>query len=176
MAAVGDRNEPQMAVNNEPPACTVEQLVGHSGAHQPGGWVIATNETRPSYGCSCPYFKARYFCPHLSEKQHHYVWQPHSVAGGECTPTAVTLLMEDLFPPGFTTFIFGNSHLRQPMEALMCQFSDQIVTRNASVMTSSGESKQQLIGLDEQCRGFSHQGHDDLLNKCFDAQTSFLLR
>ncbi|CAM9315731.1 unnamed protein product [Sphacelaria rigidula] len=161
--------------NGEPPPCTVTQLVGHAGPGQPGGWIRGTDEVRPSYDCSCPYYKARYFCPHLPEERHSYVWQPHAVAGGECTPTRMETIMEDVFPPGYTVFVFGNSHTRQPVEALLCQFADQVVSRNCSARTDFQDSteKRKMIGLDEQCRGYDPIMKQQLVNhNCFDTKAS----
>lgn len=47
------------------PACTVEQLLpvqAPDDGQTEGGWVMHTGEARPSYDCSCAYFKARQVC------------------------------------------------------------------------------------------------------------------
>lgn len=46
-------------------ACTVEQLLpvqAPDGDWTEGGWSTNTDEARPVYDCSCPYYKARQVC------------------------------------------------------------------------------------------------------------------
>ena len=95
----------------------------------------------------------------------HSVWRPHAVASGKCKAATVEHLQQNLLPDGYTVLAVANSHVRQVVEALMCQFSDQVVSRNITMAhtTDPPGERQEIIGPDRQCRGTSTWGGPMLL-------------
>lgn len=105
------------------------------------------------------------------------MWKPPEAVRGHCRVIPVETLNEDLFPPSYTIFVYANSHVRQAVESLFCQFSDQVVKRNVNVFTKPPASVQKIIGLDEQCRGLSPVGVQELRDhNCVDPGSSLAFK
>ncbi|CAM9224832.1 unnamed protein product [Scytosiphon promiscuus] len=110
--------------------CTVDELLPLA---LDGGETFSSewSEDRvadPLYGCDCAHSRARYFCPHLGDDGYQ-IWAPRAVSDGTCSSMTASQLAEAPFPPGFKVLVYGNSHLRQVVESMMCFFHEHISTK-----------------------------------------------
>ncbi|CAN0123542.1 unnamed protein product [Ectocarpus fasciculatus] len=139
-------------------ACTVDDLVpphahdkegGGGGADLSGMWDKSTMVARP-FDCTCRTLKASYFCPNLGTGGY-----PKWNTSGECKRRERSALQNEPLPPGFRMLIYGNSHLRQVLEGIVCAYSSSIRSRRLRVVVD-GESflAQEDVLVDEglQCR------------------------
>ena len=105
--------------------CTDVQLTNMSGR-----WVPLD---QPRYGGRCPWMKARYNCEGLNYRHLRFV--PTKVEQGECTLPPYTPIsaararmarLPDRPPGPVTMVVLGDSHVRQHVHALGCQFAHQV--------------------------------------------------
>ncbi|CAM9862282.1 unnamed protein product [Discosporangium mesarthrocarpum] len=131
-----------------PRMCTVEEILPFPGR---GEWKDAPVGT-PSFNCSCPHYKGRYFCPHAEEFLK--VWETVAVNNTGCTVIDRSSLAENPLPP-FTTVLFvGNSHMRQTVESILCLAAESV--REREMMLFFGDNKPQRrhsVTPMSQCRG-----------------------
>lgn len=116
--------------NTENRECLVEELLPlavSEGESSSSEW----SEERvvdPLYGCDCAYYRARYFCPNLGNDGYP-AWVPHAVSNGTCDSVTLSQLLEAPLPPDFKVLVYGNSHLRQVVESIMCVFHERVSTK-----------------------------------------------
>uniref|UniRef100_A0A6V1L833 Uncharacterized protein n=1 Tax=Heterosigma akashiwo TaxID=2829 RepID=A0A6V1L833_HETAK len=133
------------------PICTGNQLIE-------GRWICDATfpwYQKPTYSlCSCPHAKGRYHC-HGKDLQAYFL--PTAIEKGLCRWHTVEYLKENPLPAGSKTLLFGNSYLRQLMEAVLCMFSDSIASKEV-VLQEEGITRQRgkypmvEVGQTE-CRG-----------------------
>ncbi|CAM9543448.1 unnamed protein product [Discosporangium mesarthrocarpum] len=133
---------------DSPRMCTVEELLPFRGK---GQW-FDTTETTPSFNCTCPYYKARYYCPHAQEFRK--IWEPYVVRRGTCSAIDRDSLVVNPLPPYASVLFVGNSHMRQIVESILCLATESI--REREVMLFLGDNKPQRrhpVAVSRQCRG-----------------------
>ncbi|CAM9162932.1 unnamed protein product [Scytosiphon promiscuus] len=139
-------------------ACTVDDLIPNGGGGDDDGdlsdlWDHSTLVT-PPFDCTCATLKASYHCPHLGTEGYPK-WNPRLVAHGICKPKSKSDLKHEPFPPDFKVLFYGNSHLRQVLEGIVCAYSSTIVSRRLNIVdTTHTPPREMNIAVDPglQCR------------------------
>lgn len=108
--------------------------------------------TEQLYDCTCATMKARYFCPTQIDASYP-TWEPRAVSNGECGIKRREDLVGAPLPPNSKILLYGNSHLRQVMEAIMCIYEDHIESK---VVTLGPSWVDTPVARDMQCRGCSY--------------------
>lgn len=115
---------------NESRKCTADELLPlalSEGEPFSSEWSD-DRAVNPLYGCDCPHYRARYFCPDLGNDGYQK-WVPRAVADGTCHSMTPSQLAEVPLPPNFKVLAYGNSHLRQVIESMMCIFQEHVSTK-----------------------------------------------
>lgn len=154
--------------------CTANDLLPGFGRDYVNGWVHAKSSGDiptaglPTYNCTCPYMKAGYFCPHSTLDYPR--WDPPAVTDGKCDAVADRLLASEPFPPNTNVLFYGNSHMRQVVESIVCMYNPALMERRACTQSmnpiffkpSSNEKYKgsyRKVGLTRQCKGFYGEGY-----------------
>ncbi|CBJ26872.1 hypothetical protein Esi_0048_0094 [Ectocarpus siliculosus] len=147
-------------------ACTVDDLVPPHGHYEDGGGGDGGDDlsgmwdkssmVAPPFDCTCSgsgragrALNASYFCPNLGTGGY-----PKWSTSGGCERRERSALQNEPLPPGFRVLFYGNSHLRQVVEGIVCAYSSSIRSRCLRVVVD-GESLAQedtLVDEDLQCR------------------------
>lgn len=120
----------------------------------------------PPYGCDCSFFRARYFCPDLGDEGYP-AWVPRSVSQGSCKDIPRPDLQKDPLPPNSRVLFYGNSHLRQVIEGMMCMFKDKVETKYVRYYgegTADRADNEREVSGDSVCRGCVPSDRDVLLD------------
>lgn len=100
------------------------------------------------YDCTCATMKSRYFCPNLNGKTYNK-WVPDSISKDECY-SEIPEQGNSPFPEMSNIYFYGNSHLRQLVESLMCIYED-----NLKYKIMNGKT----LSPDTQCRACLTKAH-----------------
>ncbi|CAN0539569.1 unnamed protein product, partial [Ectocarpus sp. 12 AP-2014] len=140
-------------------ACTVDDLVpphghyedagGGDGGDDLSGMWDKSSMVAPPFDCTCGTLKASYFCPNLGTGGY-----PKWNTSGACERRPRSALQNEPLPPGFRVLFYGNSHLRQVVEGIVCAYSTSIRSRCLRVVVDGGSLAQEDALVDEglQCR------------------------
>ncbi|CAN0475847.1 unnamed protein product, partial [Laminaria digitata] len=100
-------------------------------------------------------------------------WTPKAVSNGTCKPVSRDLFKTDPLPPNFKMLFYGNSHLRQVVEGIVCMYSKSVENRTVILIDDASQTSEDvMVGPDIQCRGCA--GHkrsmlEELVSHgCFD--------
>ncbi|CAN0140993.1 unnamed protein product, partial [Pylaiella littoralis] len=157
---VGPSLEGEVSESNRR-ACTVEDLMppddvdgdGYDYEDIHGQWSGGNDSVvTPPFDCTCSTLKASYFCPNLGTDGYP-VWNPRAVSSGECSVRGRSALADEPFPPGFKVLFYGNSHLRQVLESIVCAHAPAIRNRWVTISVSATERTTVLVDADRPCRG-----------------------
>lgn len=131
-------------------------------------WSVELSEF--PYGCDCPFFRGRYYCPSMHSKGYPK-WVPQSLSNGECKSVDDETLLEGPLPANFKVFVYGNSHLRQVVESMMCLFKEKVITKRVEFYEEGGSTNgSTIVAGDTVCRGCRAPDRDVLIeNKCMDS-------
>ncbi|CAN0042970.1 unnamed protein product [Ectocarpus sp. 13 AM-2016] len=162
-------------------ACTVDDLVPTHGHYEDGGgsdggddlsgmWDTSSM-VAPPFDCTCGTLKASYFCPNLGTGGY-----PKWNTSGGCERRQRSALQNEPLPPGFRVLFYGNSHLRQVVEGIVCAYSSSIRSRCLRMVVDRESLAQEDTLVDEglQCRSCvnSHKLRRTLLeHKCISDES-----
>eukprot|EP00903_Cladosiphon_okamuranus_P014839 g13740.t1 len=119
-------------------ACGVGDLIPPNGEDISDSWDTESLVS-PPFDCTCTTLKASYHCPNLG-KDGYPKWNPPTVSSGFCEPKDMETLEQAPFPPGFKVLFFGNSHIRQVVQSILCTFPGVIRTRWLTLQGSSSDA------------------------------------
>lgn len=102
----------------------------------------------PLYDCTCATMKSRYFCPNLNGKTYNK-WVPDSISKNECY-SEIPEQGDSPLPEMSNIYFYGNSHMRQPVESLMCIYEDNLTYKIMNNKTLSPHT---------QCRDCLRKAH-----------------
>eukprot|EP00903_Cladosiphon_okamuranus_P014838 g13739.t1 len=133
-------------------SCAVDDLVPPHDQDISDMWDKGTL-VPPSFDCTCKTLKASYHCPNLGTDGYPQ-WMPRQESSGACKSKTKKALELDPLPPGSKVLLYGNSHVRQVVEGIVCAYSDVIGSRKGSLFdVASGErAEAKPIDPDRQCR------------------------
>ena len=169
---------PEGVVNqvSDRPWCTVDQLLPRElpeGVGASPEW--STYEVDHPYGCDCSFFRARYYCP-SDENTGYREWIPRSISERTCRSVSHSDLIRGPLPPDFKVLIYGNSHIRQVIEGMMCMFKDRVVTKRVRYYLQAmygRETDEPTVSGDTVCRGCGRLDRDVLVDHgCMDEKLS----
>eukprot|EP00752_Nemacystus_decipiens_P012752 g11292.t2 len=146
-------------------SCTVDELLPHSTSVADAlssEWSKQNTDIDP-YGCDCSFTRARYYCPSREPNQGYPQWEPRAVSEGVCNSVTRRQLSDAPLPPGFKVLVYGNSHLRQVVEALMCMFPGNVQEKKVSYSGVSKEGRRKVRG-DAACRYSSDEDWTTLVD------------
>eukprot|EP00752_Nemacystus_decipiens_P014381 g12791.t1 len=154
----GHDNQPILEIeavveSNSTVACTVDDLVPPHDEDVSNMWDMETL-VPPSFDCTCRTLKASYHCPNLGTGGYPQ-WMPRQESSGACKSKPTETLEKEPLPPGFKVLFYGNSHLRQVVEGIVCAYSSLIRSRKLLVYDfpdGQSASKMEAVGPDRQCR------------------------
>eukprot|EP00752_Nemacystus_decipiens_P009300 g8311.t1 len=167
VASLGDRRVYASANRS----CTPDELLPRStpGNRSSSEWNSSVSPewsdestVKPVYGCDCSYTRARYFCAHL-DSQGYRPWVPRAVSGGICNSVTPSQIAKEPLPPKSKMLIYGNSHLRQVVEALMCIVSDKVSLKRVTYQVESDLVTKTVVG-EASCRHSTNADWKTLLD------------
>eukprot|EP00903_Cladosiphon_okamuranus_P012673 g11853.t1 len=128
--------------------CTVDELLPHPTLKNSSISEEWSDEStvKPVYGCDCSFTRARYFCESL-RGQGYRSWTPLAVSEGICKSVTPYQISKAPLPPGFKVLMYGNSHLRQVLEALMCMVSDKVSRKRVFYKVGSEKVTKTVSGV-----------------------------
>lgn len=134
--------------------CTADELLPRPPPNESSvispEWSTESS-VEPPYGCDCTFYKTRYFCPDLGAEGYP-VWRPQAVADGVCRSITRSDLRQAPLPPNFKVLLYGNSYVRQVVEAMMCMFHDKVATKRVSYHVDGRDGDERTVQGDAVCR------------------------
>ena len=130
--------------------CTVDQLLPLPCDDMDGKITTEWKDVveYPPYDCTCATMKSRYFCPKLNGKTYNK-WVPDSISKNECY-SEIPEQGNSPLPEMSNIYFYGNSHMRQVVESLMCIYEDNLTYKIMNDKT---------LSPDTQCRDCSRKAH-----------------
>ncbi|CAM9508172.1 unnamed protein product [Laminaria digitata] len=142
--------QPEEESEHQKRACSLHELLPQPCRSKSPEW---SNDyvIEPLYNCTCAAMKARYFCPGQTNPE-YLKWEPWAVSQGLCRSVTRSDLEGEPLPPNFKVLAYGNSHLRQVVEALVCMFQAELSSKRVN---AGFPDKVEFVASDMQCRSCS---------------------
>lgn len=132
-------------------ACRLHELLPRPCDDKSPEWTT-DYVVKPLYNCTCAAMKGRYFCPAQTNPEYPK-WEPWAVGQGVCQSVSRSSLDGQPLPPNFKVLTYGNSHLRQIVEAMVCMFQDDLSSKRVNAGVPDVET---FVDADMQCRSCSN--------------------